>query len=176
MTFDKLSGNTVMVELTGDEMAQYAITYDTLDYSSDRTRSAVKKLLVRANELCSESDTVCERVTVEALPAVDGGCFFIFTFHGKKQRYRIKKSCEKLVLKAECINNILDFYSAVHSQRRGNANASLFRSEGEYYLTVQSDCAPPTSVMSEFGTVIKANESYIMHLREHGEYLGKITV
>ena len=112
MTFEVLNDNVMLVELTFEEMKKYHITYETLDCNSQYTQSAVKNILdlIKAGENFNTKD----KITVEALPVNDGGCFFIFTFSPKKKvRYKMKKLINSSVFQAETLDNLLDFVSVL---------------------------------------------------------------
>lgn len=172
MIFEALNENVMLVEMSGDELKKYSVTYDTLNCNDAKTRAVVRKVLSEADILRGET---CEKITVEALPTNDGGCFFIVTFREKaKPRYRVKTSAERLMLETDGIDEILDFANAMKNEKSLRGKCPIFRYKKKYFLCADAPSVKTLRVMGEFGTIHRANEICIKRLSEHGEYMGKI--
>ncbi len=171
MIFETLNDNVMLIELTGDEMEKFHITYDTLNDSNENTQNALKRLLqkVDADNRVSKG----ESVVVEALPTDNGGCFFIFTFTKPvKKRYRVKKNDFSLIFKAECLNDFLDFISTAKNSMNIAEKCHAYEMENSYYLFIPKTDSRISAVVSEFG-IISRNTDY-ERLKEYGKSLGEI--
>ena len=177
MTFEAMNKNCLIVELSAEEMEQYDITYDTLDQKSAHTKSFIKKILHRACESQYNILSNCRKITVEALPVGDGGCFFILTFlKSPKGRYRVKRHGEKTTLEVKSMDDLLDFVSAAKKRQLGSYKCEIYRCDGKYFLTVP-DCPKNFSLMMrEFGSVLpEACENFSI-FREHGSLMGTVAI
>lgn len=170
MIFEAQGNNIVIVELTNEEMKEYSVTYDLLGSDNAESESAVCKILAKARKMRGENGGQYEKVTVEALPGADGGCFFIFTFSERKRRYRVKKAAAPLLLEAENINGILDFRKA--AERLLAEKCRLYEYSGKYYMLMKSPEESAVRLMTEFGTV--RGGVYLNRLFEYGQFIGEI--
>lgn len=177
MTFEAMNSNCLIVELSKEEMEQYDITYDTLDQKSARTKSFIRKILSRAYELKYDNLSNCRKITVEALPIGDGGCFFILTFlKTPSGRYRVKRPAEKVTLEAENMDDLLDFVSAAKKRQSTPCKCEIYRCDGKYFLTVP-DCPKHFSLMMrEYGSVLPETYDTFFVFREHGSLIGTVAI
>lgn len=173
MIFEALGDSVVLVELSDEEMKKYSITYDTLSCTDSGTKSAVREILEQARTLASCGG---EKVTVEALPAENGGCFFIFTFAGKKKRYRIKNASEHIFLETESLDAVLDLANADKRRVGEKKTCKIFRLENKYYLVLNALHNMKIPVLEEFGTVRRGDDVHLSRIKEHGVFLGGISL
>lgn len=172
MIFESLNDNVMLVELSCEEMKKYHITYETLDSDSPSTQSAVKNILtfIKANDKFNTSD----KITVEALPVNDGGCFFIFTFSPKqKTRYKIKKTESTTVFSVDSINNLLDFVSVMKKLYRKNLEYEIYKMNKHFYMQIPENSQKINAVMREFGQISDIQPEKI---NEYGEFLGSVVI
>ncbi|MCH5191747.1 MAG: hypothetical protein J1F23_06235 [Oscillospiraceae bacterium] len=177
MTFEAMNKNCLIVELSAEEMEQYDITYDTLDEKNVHTKSFIKKILSHACVLRESTLSNCRKITVEALPVGDGGCFFILTFAASpKGRYRVKCHGENVTLEAKSMDDLLDFVSAAKKKRSTPCECEIYRCDGKYFLTVP-DCPKQISVMMrEFGIILPEAYERFSVFREHGRFMGTVAI
>lgn len=177
MTFEAMNRNCLIVELSAEEMEQYDITYDMLDEKNAHTKSFIKKILSHACRLEENDLSNCRKITVEALPVGDGGCFFILTFAtSPKGRYRVKRYGEKVTLETESMDDLLDFVSAAKKIQSKPCNCEIYRCNGKYFLTVP-DCPKSFSLMMrEFGSVLPEIHEKFSVFREHGSLMGTVAI
>lgn len=172
MTFDVLNDNVMLVELSYEEMKKYHITYQNLDGDNKYTQNAVKNILeiVKAGDKFNTSD----KITVEVLPVNDGGCFFIFTFSAKKKtRYKMKKANDFLFFKADTLDNLLDFVSALKSAHRKNLKYNIYKIENSFYMQIPEGSQKINAIMWEFGKISEISPEKI---REYGVHSGSVTI
>ena len=135
MTFEVLNETTILVELTFEEMKKYHITYETLDSNNN----AIKNILnvIKASDKFNDS----EKITIEALPVNDGGCFFILTFTPKKKvRYKMRKLPNNSVFKTDTLDNLLDFVSALKVKHQKNLKYEIYKMNERMNIPLKLDC------------------------------------
>ncbi len=171
MIFEALNNNVMLVEVTGEEMERLDITYDLLGENDERTRSAIRRLL-RTTDAQNRVERG-DRVTVEAMPTDDGGCFFIFTFYSPaKRRYRVKKNNISKTFCAATVDDFLDFISAAGALTGVGHDCSVYFMDGAYYLIVPGENGRLSAVATEFGSIGDFPSAEV--LGEYGTSLGKI--
>ena len=167
MNYETLNNNVMLVELTCEDMKNLSLTYDSFD-NKETTSTAVKRIL---KEIPHKVDTK-SKITVEALPTNDGGCFFIFTFSTtEKQRYKLKTQ-EPFWYRTENIDNLLDVISLSESFCHLKTESRIFKYDNNYYLSLNPEHKKLFPLMKEFGKLsnIPSNEL----VSEYGEYLGRV--
>lgn len=172
MTFEALNDNVMLVELSYDEMKKYHITYETLNCDSQHTQSAVKNILnfIDASEKFNTSD----KITVEALPVNDGGCFFIFTFSPKKKtRYRVKKPDSVSIFSTDNLNNLLDFVGIMKKLHQKELKYEIYKMNKTFYMRIPVNSQKINAVMREFGHISDIQPEKIS---EYGEFLGSVLI
>ncbi len=98
MKFEALTDETIIVELSDDDMRNLNITYEEMDYSKVETKRVIWTVLSRARRAlgCEIDTTGC--LFVEAMRRDSGGCVLFFSAgqdescRRKPKRYLVKKS------------------------------------------------------------------------------------
>lgn len=168
MTFEVLNETTILVELTFEEMKKYHITYEKLDSDNN----AIKNILnvIKASDKVNTS----EKITIEALPVNDGGCFFILTFTPKKKvRYKMRKFNENSVFKTDNIDNLLDFVSVLKEKHQKNLKYEIYKMNNSFYMQIPERSQKLHAVMGEFGQISDVNTEKI---NEYGVLLGSVII
>lgn len=168
MTFEVLNETTILVELTFEEMKKYHITYETLD----KDNNAIKNILnvVKASDKIDKS----EKITIEALPVKDGGCFFILTFTPKKKvRYKMRKYSEKSVFRTDNIDNLLDFVSVLKTRHQKNLKYEIYKMNNSFYMQIPERSQKLFAVMEEFGQI---SDTFPEKINEYGVLLGSVII
>ena len=167
MTFEVLNETTILVELTFEEMKKHNITYETLE-----SNNAIKNILnvIKASDKFNTS----EKITIEALPVNNGGCFFILTFAPKeKTRYKMKKLNTNSVFKTDNIDNLLDFVSALKEKYQKNLKYEIYKMNNSFYMQIPERNQRLNAVMGEFGQISDVSPEKI---GEYGILLGSIII
>lgn len=171
MIFETLNNNVMLLELSGDEMQKFHITYDILNCNNEKTKNLLKTLL---QSIDAENRLMKgEKVLIEALPTEDGGCFFILTFsHRRKTVYRIKRNNTSAIFHAENLNDMLDFVSAVKKKGVTGQNFEAFTMENKYFLYIPESSKKLSTIMCEYGE--NADNINYERLKEYGRPLGTV--
>ena len=165
MTFEVLNETTILVELTFEEMKKHNITYETIE-----SNNAIKNILnvIKASDKFNTS----EKITIEALPVNNGGCFFILTFAPKKKtRYKMKKLSKMSVFKTDNIDNLLDFVSALKGKYQKNLKYEIYKMNNAFYMQIPERNQQLNAVMWEFGQISDIAPEKI---GEYGILLGSV--
>lgn len=125
----------IFIELSRSDMEKLNLSYSDMDYSDETTRRAIYSVLDRARVSLGQDFNLSDTVKVEALPRDDGGCFLFFTIRNKNPKFRVNKN-GSIYLKADKIDSLFDFCSSLDKSEREKVKASLFLSEGKYYLHI----------------------------------------
>lgn len=171
MTFETLNDNVILVELSGDEMEKFHITYESLNEDNEKAQTALKSLLCKidADKRISKG----EKVFVEAMPIENGGCFFIFTFtRTGKRRYKVKRNDISLILQTNSLDDLLDFVSVVRKGIKTKQKCEAFKLESNYFLFIPESSERLNAVVCEYGENPK-NINY-ERLKEYGKNLGNV--
>lgn len=169
MNYESLNDNVILVELTKEEMCQFQITYDSLDCNNELTEIAIRKIL---NEISQDKIKTNKKITVEALPTDDGGCFFIFTFSAKLHRYKVKKSYNDVFFRTDNLNSLLDTISSVQKISSNKTPCKIFEMNKDFYLSLSSQHRCFYPIFKEFGSVSNSFSKEILF--EHGKFIGEV--
>ena len=168
MTFEVLNETTILVELTFEEMKKYHITYETLESNNNALKNILN--VIKASDKVNTS----EKITIEALPVNNGGCFFILTFTPKKKtRYKMKKLNTNSVFKTDNIDNLLDFVSALKEKYQKNLKYEIYKMNNAFYMQFPERSQKLNAVMGEFGQISDVTPEKI---GEYGILLGSVII
>lgn len=101
----------IIVELTDSDMSELDITYASLDYSNIETRRVIWTILDRARRELGRDIDPSGKLTIEVIPADDGGCVILFTVNDIPQNIKAIISENEQVFEFESIDNVIDFLS-----------------------------------------------------------------
>ena len=79
MRFEKISPEKIRITLTEQDLEEYRLTYQQMDYNDPKTRSILQTLLVLAEEKTDFSCPDHSRLLIELFPAPGSGCTVSFT-------------------------------------------------------------------------------------------------
>lgn len=167
----------VEMELAEQELSDFDITYETMDYADVNTRRFLRELAENAKDFGVEAD-MSGRVLIEAFRLRDG-CRLCFTF--LPQSGRESPSVKQLVKRDRAV------FCAVSSDAGAlcrlasvlpeDGESALYRAGGVYVLTVSTAPEAPESfafAAAEFGADIPANAALTLaDCRENGQVLYK---
>ena len=171
MNYESLNDNVMLVELTKEEMNQFHITYDSLDCDNELTEIAIRKIL---SEISQDKIKVNNKITVEALPTDEGGCFFIFTFSVKKHRYKVKNLYNDIFFKTDSLNSLLDTISFVQKSTDAKMPCKIFEMNNVFYLHLSPKHKSFYPIFKEFGLISSSFSKEIIF--EHGKLLGEVQI
>ncbi len=159
--------NCFVVELTEADMNELDITYENLDYANIETRRVLWTVLDEASQKLGRNINLSEKMLIEAMPSITGGCIIFFTALPKtdtrSKNIKMLKRDEGIVIcEFENIENVfLCGKSLINFGYEGKSE--LYSLDGKYRLTVYPEPLDDTVIrgmINEFGEIIKENRSY----------------
>lgn len=147
------------------ELDDFGVTYDSLDYSSDKTKLIVRFALEKICEKTKDPRFFERGMLIEALPDSDGGCMLFFNFTQSAGKTLIKNEPEFYAAESGNLENLCAFCFAVEKQNLC-ITSSLYKRNNIYRL-VFSSCRfireATEDIISEFAEVkpsASINETY----------------
>lgn len=166
---ETIDSHRIMVELTKDDLVNLNITYEEMDYSNIETRRVIWTLLDEARRTLGCDIDPSGKLTVEAIPAPDGGCFLQFTVP-KVHVAKTARSKSEDILICE-FNSADDLLQASRRILTDEIDSELYMShdEKQYRLIVysHSDNENTALILSEHGKVCGEDELCASFTREH---------
>ncbi len=170
MIFESINDNVMLLELSGDEMDKYHLTYDILN-DNEKAKSALKALLYSIDK--KHKLLKGEKILVEAMPTDNGGCFFILTFSQRRKIvYRIKKNNISAIFYTDSLDNMLDFLSVVRKSRITEQKTEAYSNGNSYFLYIPKTSNELNTLICEYGE--NAEKINYEWLKEYGKFLGTI--
>lgn len=189
-----ISDSKLKVMLTADDMKQYEISCDMIDYDNGtpaETRRAFWRILDEA-KMKTGFDAAGDRVFVQVYPSKSGGCEMFVTKLGifiessepsekikdekseipisHQKNTRAKKQKEKnkkVTYMFDNLNNLLT--SCLRISNTGYTGKSSVYSDignGRYYITLDSEALPEFSGLGEYNAYL-CSDAVSMYLREY---------
>lgn len=165
----------IAVELTKDDMSELDITYDDLDYSNIETRRVLWTVLDEASHTIGRDINLSERMLIEAIPALSGGCIIYFTVlpssqSGGKGTKILKKEGEALICDISRIENVFSLAGTL--KKHGyNQKSELYAKDGRYRLILYPEMGDELmieNILCEYGDILGKNKAYILsRMKEH---------
>ena len=161
MKIDKLTQDTILVTLTGDDMGRYALDFDSAD---EATRSGLKRLICRIGEECGLSHKD-KSYLIEALAGKDS-CLLIISAHPVKKRktYRVKRERRLECCRFESADGLLGFMA-----QASDLIYTLYSHGGGYVLLPCLPLSPrQRGLLNEYGAVREISAVAAERVREYG--------
>lgn len=162
----------VEMELEENELSDFDITYDTMDYADVNTRRFLRELAENAREYGVEAD-MSGKVLIEAF-RVSGGCRLCFTFlpcRGKDApsvKQLVKKDMTCFCAESGDLRTLCEFCVRLNEE----PESSLYRARGGYalYLSVSPELLDRCSdTAAEACLDYRRNASFLLaRSRENG--------
>lgn len=156
---------SLKVELTAQELQQFHLTYEQLNYEDKRTKAMLKNILDGAAQITG-FENGSGKLLIEVFPAPQNGCTVYFTrLAGAAKRYRQKmpkiytfESCEALMSAIETL-----------PAPSGNTPSELYELEGRYILILHETAK---TRLLEYATASNGTRFNLAYIREHGRLLA----
>ena len=174
MKFELLNNESIIVELSDDDMKSLNITYEEMDYSKVETKRVIWTVLSRAGRTLGREINPSGKLVVDAMRRESGGCVLFFSVDPEDRRSR--KNKKYLVKKSDYIVCQFDSVHALMAcaQRLTftgySAESCLYEKNNKYRLLVCSQTAGAgllKSCLSEFGEICGESVLLAAHTAEH---------
>ena len=141
MKIEALTDESIIVELSADDMKNLNITYEEMDYSKIETKRVIWTVLSRAGRALGREINTSGKLLVEAMRRESGGCVLFFSVEReerarKSKRYLVKKS-DYIACDFENAEQLMS--CAIRLRFSGFTTEScLYVKDGKYRLLVRS--------------------------------------
>lgn len=161
MNILNIKENCLVITLSRNDLEIFGLTYETLDYSSGKTKALIRLALDKAAEQPNAESFIGRGMLIEALPDTDGGCLLFFTFTDKDEQKQLITSDEiTLIAESPDIDIICRIANAVDKMNAA-AYSSLYQRDKKYRLIISSPSGSAenlSAVIGEFVPIIPGNE------------------
>ena len=177
MKIEALTDETIIVELSDDDMKNLNITYEEMDYSKVETKRVIWTILSRARRTLGRELDTSGRLFVEAMRRESGGCVLFFSVDREEKRQRRAK--RYLVKKGEYITcefeNVSFLLACAQRLSACGCESRLYNLDGKYRLLVRTltGINRVKLCLNEFGRVIGESAMLTEFTDEHWHCLAE---
>ncbi|MCQ2385803.1 MAG: adaptor protein MecA [Clostridia bacterium] len=169
MDLIRINQEKIKILLTKEDMEEYGLAEDSLDYGNPETRSAIRKLLETARQT-KGFDALKERVFIQVFPGLKEGCEIYVTLLNDKKTEKGRKNRFHLYRFSD--DGLLSDALRALSVQGGTGRVSLFALNGVFYLYTEdardtSSAFFPGSLLSEYGEE-QFGAALTAYVKEHG--------
>lgn len=168
----------IIIELTADDMRELDISYDEMDYSTVETRRVIWALLERAGEELGRDIDPSERMVIETVPEVCGGCLVCFTILQRKRAVKTDTSGRKirapLIAEFRDVNAMLDAAKALAEAAEQVPENKVFEKKGSYRVVFKGTPGVERikRLLSDFTVLFREGELAASETEEHWRSIG----
>lgn len=150
MNIELTDEKCIFVELTGDDLESFGITYEQFEFRDEKIRSILKNILREAKSQTNTEICFNSNIRIELLPGIPDGCVIIFTpLSVPDKTFRI--------FEADNFDDILDCAKALYTQNK-KIKSSLYRDNDCFRLVVHHSNENAITVLCEFLTELDCDE------------------
>lgn len=171
MKIEALTDDSIIVELSCDDMKGLNITYEEMDYSNVETKRVIWTVLSRARRaLGKELDTSGGRLFVEAMRRESGGCvlFFCVERDSRPKRYLVKPQAEYITCEFDSAQSLYACTEQI-AARHIRCDSQLYSSGKRFRLLIRphSGLNALKACLAEYAEVVGDNAALTAHTHEH---------
>lgn len=178
MEIEPLDKKTIKIILSKQDMNDFSITYESMDYDDPATKKVILKLLNQVKEK-NKVDLLSGKLFIEAFPKDDGGCILYLNILGDMKENSVLNNNFKSPIIA-VISNPFDLFKLCKVLYRKYNHiifkSHLYEDDGLYYLLIYSFYKQEDvlcGIISEFGSIKGKGEFYSCIVKEHSNLLIK---
>lgn len=172
MQIEMISSETIKVSLTKQDMDDYELTFESLDRSNIQTKELFIDIIEQI-KLDMEMDFTDEKLFIEAIPRVDGGCLLYITALEPEEELAAKQKSVSLsiVCEIENYNHLINLCSVIYAKHLHKVHKSeLYYDQGSYRLilhTLKKQDIKLVTLVNEYAEVVGEGELFCSMTREH---------
>ncbi len=163
MNIQKESSNSLRVELSAQELMEFDLSYEQLNYREKKTKNLFRKILEGAEKITGFSYTR-SKLLIEVFPAPQRGCTVFFTRLSSGKRYRQLAPQVFAFPSSESMLSGLETLKATP-----HVKSELYYWNHRYLLILKE---PVPHALSEYGDPLPAGRLTLSCIREHGQMLA----
>ncbi len=173
LTIDRIKSNKILITLGNEDMRDFSLDYDTLSLYDNHCRKIIMRILQVA---CFKTDIEIKdkKMTVEALPTVNG-CILLLTVEDRKsRRYRLQNRKNCYCYEVGNSKNFLEVIRLLYRQNVCCNKNSAYEQNGTYYLVFDYPAVPKRfkRILHEYGARCGSNV-FAARLRENAKEICK---
>lgn len=129
MKVSHTSDETMIIELTRDELKSCFLTYEKLNEDFSAAKSALTRIICETRKLSGEGLAVSDSSLIDVLPDGEGGCLIV-VFSPKEQKEKIR------IYESRDIDLLMDMSKAISLCEK--TQSSLYKSGKSYRLVLEA--------------------------------------
>jgi negative regulator of genetic competence, sporulation and motility len=169
---DLLENGCLKIILTEEDLREFHLTFEDLDYNNENTRNILHQLLDTARHETGFDSS--GSLIIEALP-VDGGCMLLLTPTGGKRHVRMKRVVGPYIFELEDADTVLRLAQSVVGYTSPMFGSSLYKFDKRYRLVLYPG-APLSreigNLLGEFARPAGEGDLAAAYTAEHGESIA----
>lgn len=168
----------IIIELSPDDMRELDISYDEMDYSTVETRRVIWTLLERAGEELGRDIDPSERMVIETVPEVCGGCLVCFTIlhrrHTQRAEGRDGRGQPTLTAEFGSLNALIDAAGVLKASSEPYTENKIYEKTGSYRMIFKGVSRPGRikRLLSDFTVLCREGELTAAETEEHWRPVG----
>ncbi len=178
MKIEQLDKTHILISLGENELADYALTFDSLSPEHPIAGRFLQELMAHASAVTGLS-LHHKQVVMEAMQ-YEHGCLFLLTISNppkeshKRKTYRIRHGRHDMVFRFDEAEHFLHCVQTLYHLGESHPHSAVYRWNGCYYLVLPS-AMPLTRrcrcMAAEFSSGCRTGSLLAAFLREHGQVL-----
>lgn len=162
--FEITDKNCIVAVLSCYDLYEMGLSYDEIDYSNEKTRLALGKILSKGKMYADNLDGFLRKLRIDVLPSENDGCVIFFTDLEKDT----EKQAEKRNVFFFCKNfdNLLDLSKAAVKTDCETLESSLYKGKDGFYLCIENPSDALNSLCLEFLTLCRDENLFYERIKE----------
>jgi len=169
MKIDAIDENSILVELSKEDLLKSEVTYEQLDYANEETRRLVRLVLEKVRLETGRMISDGASLEVDVMPDSFGGCLMIFK---EKERPKAEEK-SSFAFFTEEINDLIDLARRFKKENTVLEKSELYRLEKTFVLFAAGLSSAQNVTVSEYLEPLNLTESKTLRIKEMGECLIK---
>lgn len=123
MKFESFGSTAVAAKITKDELEKFGVSLESLDYSKESTRKALKEIYLLAK---GKNAAFAKEMRIDVFPDKPDGCVILFS----------SPKTQSAVFKTESFDALCDLAAALFKMNLTAEKSTLFLLKNEFFLSV----------------------------------------
>lgn len=172
MNIEKIDTRRIIISLCEKDMQNYAVTFDSLNFSETHSKTVLTDIMKRAAETTG-IDFKNKKIIIEAL-RYDTGCLLLLTVARKRKTYRVRYGTETFIFRFSSAETFLSCIKALYYMQKDRFFSSAYLYDNSYYLIIKTSAKLKNkyiNTIGEFSTGYAKGNILHSFLSEHAKPL-----
>lgn len=170
MKIDIAGEKSILVELSKEDMSEFNITYDDLDYSNIPTKKILFKIIEQIKLETGKAFDNTEKLQIDVMPDSSGGCLLIFTDCANNM---IAIASQSYTFYTSCYDDLVDCARAFSKKITDYPDSSLYKFKDTFILHVSNCNDFQKATLFEFADYCNVDEAEKERLDEYADCIIK---